>query len=210
MFYAWIDQAKTWGEKRLALVHFRKPYSGYGIRQVMTYWASAKWICIKLAVTRRVASNARQVKNHWFAWRANQWSLVEEILFSSVPASNSLVSVSDPWRTFWADMVSFKGPGLTLYIASGTTEKQVCCTRRGGPRTPSRTTDSNLDRAFVENTLVFVVPKSGGARPPLGPHWLSPVQKTHIILGNRLTIFGRWHNIIIFTFVWCRWALGYL
>ena len=43
------------------------------------------------------------VQNHWFAWRANQWPLVRETLFSSVPPSNSLVSVSDPRRAFWAD-----------------------------------------------------------------------------------------------------------
>ena len=29
----------------------------------------------------------------------------------------------------------------------------MCCTRRGGPRTPSTTTDANLDCAFVENAL---------------------------------------------------------
>ena len=28
--------------------------------------------------------------------------------------------------------------------------------RRGGPRTPSRTTDANLDCTFVENTIVFI------------------------------------------------------
>ena len=38
----------------------------------------------------------REVKFHWFAWRANQWPLVGETLFSSVPPSNSLVSISDP------------------------------------------------------------------------------------------------------------------
>ena len=40
--------------------------------------------------------------------------------------------------------------------------------RHGGPRTPTRTTDANLDCAFVENALVFVAPKIGRARasPP--------------------------------------------
>ena len=32
--------------------------------------------------------------------RANQWPLIGETLFSVVPPSNSLVSVSDPWRFF--------------------------------------------------------------------------------------------------------------
>ena len=39
--------------------------------------------------------------------------------------------------------------------------------RRGGPRTPSITTDANLDRTFVENTLVFVALKIGRAPAPL-------------------------------------------
>ena len=38
------------------------------------------------------------VKNHWCAWRANQWPLIGETLFSSVPPSNSLISFADPWR----------------------------------------------------------------------------------------------------------------
>ena len=40
---------------------------------------------------------ARSVKNHGLAWRANQWTLMYETPFSSVPPSNSLVSVADPW-----------------------------------------------------------------------------------------------------------------
>ena len=97
------------------------------------------------------------MKAHWFACRAYQWTLIGETLFSYVPPSNSLVSVSDPQRDFWADMALFSGPRLALRIASGTTEKQgyrqVCRARRGGPRTPSTTTDANLDCTFVENAL---------------------------------------------------------
>ena len=33
-----------------------------------------------------------------------------------------------------------------------------------------RTTDSNLDCAFVENTLAFIDPKTGGLRSPFNPH----------------------------------------
>ena len=77
--------------------------------------------------------------------------------FSSVPPSNSLVSFSDPRRAFWADTAPFSGPRLASCVASGTTEiqghRQVCRARRGGPRTPSTTTDANLDCAFVENAL---------------------------------------------------------
>ena len=56
----------------------------------------------------------------------------------------------------------FSGPRLASSVASGTTEKQghrqVCRARRGGPRTPSTTTDANLDCAFVENALFYTDP----------------------------------------------------
>ena len=103
------------------------------------------------------AITAQQLKNHRLAWRAKQWPLVGKTLFSSVPPSNSLVSVTDPRRAFWADKAPFSGPRLASCVASGTTEKQghglLCRARRWGPRTPSTTTDANLDCAFVENAL---------------------------------------------------------
>merc|ERR1719499_2138626 len=83
-------------------------------------------------------------------------------LFSSVPPSNSLVSVSDPRRAFRADTAPFLGPRLASCVASGTTEvpghRQVWRARRGGPRTPSTTTDANLDCAFVEIALFYIDP----------------------------------------------------
>ena len=46
---------------------------------------------------------------------------------------------------------------LFVQTTETTTEKQehrqVYCARRGGPSTPSTTTDANLDCAFVENAL---------------------------------------------------------
>ena len=58
---------------------------------------------------------------------------------------------------------SQKLPCLCLgCVASGTAEKkghdQVCCKRRGGSRTPSKTADANLDCAFVENALSYTHP----------------------------------------------------
>ena len=54
---------------------------------------------------------------------------------------------------------AFSGPRLTSCVASRTTEiqghRQGCCARRGGPRTPSKIADTNLDRAFVENALFY-------------------------------------------------------
>ena len=92
-------------------------------------------------------------------------TLCQETLFSVDPPSNSLVSVSEHWCAFRADTAPFKGPRLASCVASGDTQiqahSQVCPTRRWGPRTLSRTTDANLDYAFVENTLHSVVPNIG-------------------------------------------------
>ena len=50
----------------------------------------------------------------------------------------------------------FSGPQFASCVASGTTEiqghSQVCRVRHEGPRTPSTTTDANLDCAFVLKT----------------------------------------------------------
>ena len=62
------------------------------------------------------------VKSQWFVWKANQWPLSRELIFSFVPPRNSLVSVSNPWRAFWADTLPFKGPWLAPGIASRTTK----------------------------------------------------------------------------------------
>ena len=49
---------------------------------------------------------------------------------------------------------------LASCVASGTTEIQghcqVCRARRRSPRTPSTTTDTNLDSAFVEIALFYI------------------------------------------------------
>ena len=51
---------------------------------------------------------------------SSQWyPFMEKTLLSSVPPSNFLISVSDPWRAFWADRTPFKGPQFSI---SGTTE----------------------------------------------------------------------------------------
>ena len=44
----------------------------------------------------------------------------------------------------------------------------MCCARREGPRTLSSTSFAYLEYAFVENTLILVVPDIGGSRAPLG------------------------------------------
>ena len=74
------------------------------------------------------------VKNHWFAWRANQWLLIGRVLFSSFLPSNSLVSISDPWRAFKADTVPFNGPRLVrwfqMYREPRTPSDVPCLVRR--------------------------------------------------------------------------------
>ena len=57
-----------------------------------------------------------------------------------------------------------------------------------GPRTPSRTTDANLDCAFVENALLFVVPNIGGARAPLGSPLSAPLDSI-IVLAASASLF---------------------
>ena len=68
-----------------------------------------------------------------------------------------------PLRAFWADTTPFKGPWLALCVAFRTTEiqghHQVCRARSRGPRTPSSTTDANLDCAFVEDALIYTDPQ---------------------------------------------------
>ena len=100
------------------------------------------------------------VQKHWFAWRSNQWSLVGRKHFylpflPVIPLSLSW----NPSRAFWADTAPFKSPQLASCAASGTKETQghrhLCCARRRGPRTQSKTADTNLDCAFVESVLFY-------------------------------------------------------
>ena len=54
------------------------------------------------------------VKYHWFAWKAIQWPLFAETLFSAVPPSNSLVSVLVPRRAFLSWHGALQGPSTCL------------------------------------------------------------------------------------------------
>ena len=88
--------------------------------------------------------------------------LVEEILFGDFPFRSS-------------QRLSFVSLGLLAScVASWTTGNhnrhgQLCCARRRGPWTALKTTEATLDCPFVENGLVFIIPKIGGARAPLAP-----------------------------------------
>ena len=88
------------------------------------------------------------------------------------------------------------GPRLASCVASRTTEiqghRQGCRARRGGPRTPSTTTEANLDCAFVENALFTndrsLILKSQQNRIELvtRPGALQSLQHLHLD-GNNIT-----------------------
>ena len=71
------------------------------------------------------------------------------------PTSNSHISVLDPWRVYWSDLL---GPSARLrrcfqnYRETMTqSDCQVCQAWPGGPRTPWRTVSTERDSALVEN-----------------------------------------------------------
>ena len=78
-------------------------------------WLSTKYIHLYLIwVLRKGASNqvlgggCRLMKNSWFARRVYQWNIVGETLLPSVPPNNSLVLVSEPWRS-WSSLSASSG-----------------------------------------------------------------------------------------------------
>ena len=74
------------------------------------------------------------VKTHRFAWRANQWPLIGEALFSSVlPATPLSMVLLSLLKGFLSWHVALQGPStLNTCIASSTTEYS----KPGGPRPP--------------------------------------------------------------------------
>ena len=96
------------------------------------------------------------VKNHRFAWRANQWPLVggNTILFCSSQKLFGLFELT------WCPSRALDWPGALLPDLQRykDTISQVWSPRCRDPRTPSITNDANLDWAFVENALFNTVP----------------------------------------------------
>ena len=70
------------------------------------------------------------IEKNQLSLMTNQWPIVRETN-SSVPPSNSLVSFSNPWRTFRADATPFKD--FALCVASETL--RTARARRRDPRT---------------------------------------------------------------------------
>ena len=83
------------------------------------------------------------VKNHWFAWRARK------ILFSSVPPSNSLASVLDPWRALDSPCALLP----ELQRIKDTVRSAVL-----GAEVPG-----HQQEPLPKTLIVFVVPKIAGA-----------------------------------------------
>ena len=111
-------------------------------------------------------------KTHWFAWRVSQWPLVWK-------QYTLLYHLATPFSWTLGGLFKLRGhPSRALILdaclASGIPEIkghcQVCWAGRGAPRTPSITTQANLDCALVKTVLVFIYLKIGGARPPC-PCW---------------------------------------
>ena len=99
--------------------------------------------------------------------------LVREILSSSVPPathSSPSQALEGLFELTRRPSRALDSPRLLLPNSSDTrTPPEVCKAKCPGPRTPSRTTDTNLDCAPVENALVWVAPKIGGSWASLGP-----------------------------------------
>ena len=89
----------------------------------------------------------------------NKRQNITSVIFSQQPPRLCL----RPLKDFLAGTPPFKGPWLTLRIASGIRDiqghRQVFRARRRGPMmTRSRTIDANLDCAFVESPPPFYDP----------------------------------------------------
>ena len=108
---------------------------------------------------------ARQLKNHGFAWRTNQW------LFSSVLPSTSL---SPSWTLEGLFELTRRplihGPQIAACLASGTTEKQrhhQVCRDRSQDRDKNNWWKPRLCVCWKRNC--FCCSKNYDAQAPLGP-----------------------------------------
>ena len=83
-------------------------------------------------------------------------------LLSFVPPSNSLISVSDPWRIFGADTASFKGLRLPRALLPELQRiKDIVRCAGLGPEFPGQHQEQltqTLICAIIQDALVFVVP----------------------------------------------------
>ena len=108
------------------------------------------------------------------ALRANQCPLVGEIIFSFVPPSNSLVSVSDPRRAFWADTAHFKITNKdTVKCASLGTEVPGQCQNSWRKPCWRRTFYTN-PWSWKANRIIEVSDGRPGVSSPARRRWGAP------------------------------------
>ena len=86
--------------------------------------------------------------------------LLGRLLFSTVPSSNSGVSVSYPWKALWMTWRPLRAPILpwTLLRELQRYNQQMCCTGCKGSRKSSWITDPNLVCVFVEKHIFYTDP----------------------------------------------------
>ena len=84
---------------------------------------------------------------------------MREIPFSSVPPSNSLVSVLEGLFELTRRPSRALDLPRALLPELQRCKDTVCHARLGGPRTPSTTTDANLECPFAENALFYTDPR---------------------------------------------------
>ena len=135
---------------------------------------------------------ARQVPNQTFAWRSYHWPIIKEsVVFSFVAPSISLHSFR-PLKGFLTPLQRPKPHLVGCFWNSKETRTQSgVCARRGGPRTPWRTNDSNLDCVFVFKHICFCCSnkwEGPGSSPPPIPtpfQWMTwlPELKCEILLA---------------------------
>ena len=118
----------------------------------------------------------RWVKNHWYNWRANQWSLVSDTLTFFFPPSNSLLDLGPLKHFLDTAPRSSRALNLTLCVASGTAEKQghVRCGKQC-KAVPEHRPEPLTQTLSVFTLKPYYVPKIGrGGTPPCSP-FLTPL-----------------------------------
>ena len=97
------------------------------------------------------------VKNHRFAFMANQWPLVQENFFPSYSLLNSLNSVFGPVRDSWAEGALQGWCNISSYVASRTAEIRGHCYAwcPGGSRTLLTQWMQTLNVSLWEHTISY-------------------------------------------------------
>ena len=90
------------------------------------------------------------------------------------------------------------------YFRNYSNTSQECHAKLGGPRTPSRSADTNLDCANLKNALLFSVPKIGSARAPVAHLYDPSLSKLMIYMHSLIMMFHvfRHWNLTVWFLPW--------